>query len=46
MAEQKKSIVVAVPCGDYEPEKVYEAVRAGVEALGARKSGCWSSRTS
>ena len=34
MAEQKKSIVVAVPCGDYEPEKVYEAVRAGVEALG------------
>jgi uncharacterized protein (DUF362 family)/Pyruvate/2-oxoacid:ferredoxin oxidoreductase delta subunit len=34
MAEQKKSTVVAVPCEDYEPEKVYEAVRAGVEALG------------
>ena len=34
MAEQIKSIVVAVPCEDYEPEKVYEAVRTGVGLLG------------
>lgn len=32
--EYKKSLVVAVPCDDYEPEKVYEAVRAGINALG------------
>ncbi|MBR4474754.1 MAG: DUF362 domain-containing protein [Oscillospiraceae bacterium] len=32
--EEKKSRVVAVPCDDYDPEKVYEAVRAGVQALG------------
>ena len=32
--EYKKSVVVAVPCGDYEPEKVYEAVRTGINALG------------
>lgn len=34
MAEQKKSTVVAVPCEDYDPEKVYAAVRAGVGVLG------------
>ena len=39
MAEQKKSIVVAVPCEDYEPEKVYQAVRAGVGALGGFGAG-------
>ena len=32
--EGKRSRVVAVPCGDYEPERVYTAVRAGIEALG------------
>jgi len=32
--EQTRSRVVAVPCGDYEPEKVFAAVRAGVRALG------------
>ena len=31
---ENKSRVAAVPCGDYKPEKVYEAVRAGVRALG------------
>ena len=32
--EPKRSLVVAVPCGTYESETVYAAVRAGVEALG------------
>ena len=32
--EEKKSRVAAVPCGDYEPEKVYAAVCAGIRALG------------
>ena len=30
----RKSAVAAVPCVDYEPEKVYAAVCAGIEALG------------
>lgn len=34
MTENKHSTVVAVPCDEYEPEKVYAAVRAGVNALG------------
>lgn len=29
-----QSIVVAVPCTDYEPERVYAAVRTGIQALG------------
>lgn len=33
MAE-KKSQVVAVPCKDYEPENVLEAIRTGIRALG------------
>ena len=32
--EQKKARVVAVPCDDYDPEKVYTAVRSGIQALG------------
>ena len=32
--QEKRSRVAAVPCGDYEPEKVWEAVKAGVQALG------------
>ena len=32
--ERKRAKVAAVPCGDYEPETVYAAVRAGIEALG------------
>lgn len=32
--EKKQSTVVAVPCSDYDPQKVYEAVRAGIQALG------------
>lgn len=32
--KEEKSRVVAVPCGDYEPETVYEAVRTGIRALG------------
>ena len=32
--EEKKSVVVAVPCRDYETEKVCAAVRTGLEALG------------
>ena len=32
--ENKKSIVAAVPCSDYDPEKIYEAVRTGVDTLG------------
>ena len=32
--ESKKSIVVAVPCSDYESEKIYEAVRTGIDTLG------------
>ena len=36
--DSKKSLVVAVPCGDYESEMVYEAVRAGINALGGLNS--------
>ena len=32
--EKKQSVVVAVPCGSYEPETVYESVRVGIQALG------------
>ncbi len=32
--EKKRSRVVAVPCGDYDPERVFEAVRTGILALG------------
>lgn len=32
--EERRSRVVAVPCGDYEPQRVLEAVRAGIRALG------------
>ena len=32
--EEKKSVVVAVPCERYEPETVYEAVCLGVKTLG------------
>ena len=32
--EEKKARVAAVPCSDYDPEKVYEAVCAGIRALG------------
>ena len=32
--EKKQSTVVAVPCSDYDPQKVYQAVRAGIQALG------------
>ncbi|MBQ3371613.1 MAG: DUF362 domain-containing protein [Oscillospiraceae bacterium] len=35
---EKKSRVIAVPCSDYEPEKVYEAVRTGIRALGGLES--------
>jgi uncharacterized protein (DUF362 family)/ferredoxin len=30
----KRSTVVAVPCGDYNPERVYAAVCTGIQALG------------
>ena len=30
----KQSIVIAVPCGNYDPENVYAAVKAGIQALG------------
>ncbi len=36
--EKKPSTVVAVPCDNYEPEKVCAAVRAGVQALGGFSS--------
>ena len=32
--EERRSRVVAVPCGDYEPQRVLEAVRAGIRAIG------------
>ena len=32
--EPKRSTVVAVPCNTYDPETVYQAVCAGVSALG------------
>ena len=31
---ENKSRVIAVPCGDYEPERVYAAVRTGLRGLG------------
>ena len=36
--ERKPSRVIAVPCSDYEPEKVYAAVCAGIRALGGLES--------
>lgn len=35
---KEQSRVVVVPCGSYDPQKVYEAMRAGIEALGGLKS--------
>ena len=32
--EEKKALVVAVPCEDYDSEKVFAAVRTGIQALG------------
>ena len=32
--EGSKSRVVAVPCGEYDPEKIYAAVRTGILTLG------------
>ena len=34
MKKMKQSIVIAFPCGNYDPENVYAAVKAGIQALG------------
>ena len=36
--KNRRARVVAVPCREYEPEKVYAAVRTGVQALGGMEA--------